>query len=219
MEITTATSCVVTNFVLFFFRTSRGYTYAKVPTKRMLRSPSRSLIRAPWTMTPAPSDSYLDATMAPSRGIYSPSLTENGDPTTYFTPVIDSTWMPPNVNDHYPQSNDPMMTPSASDYPNNSIVVAVLIALICILFLILIFVTVPPILHIIKRKMPVPQARIDRRYATIDGWLIRKVRNYYSFSECPLQLLLIQYSNTPFCLCRCANSLYEFVHPTESTAS
>ena len=32
--------------------------------------------------------------------------------------------------------NDPMMTPSASDYPNNSIVVAVLIALVCILFLI-----------------------------------------------------------------------------------
>ena len=157
----------------------------------MLRSPSRSLIRAPWTMTPAPS-------------IYSPSSTENNVPTTYFTPVADSTWIPPNVNDVYPQSNDPMMSPSASDYPNNSIVVAVLVALICILFLILIFVTVPPILHIIKRKMPVPQARIDRRYATIDGWLIRKVRKYCSFSECPFlhsfDQYLYGYPHTPFSL-------------------
>jgi hypothetical protein len=138
----------------------------------MLRSPSHAVIQAPHAVR----DTYLDATMAPSASTHPPSLSESVAPPTYFTPVADLSWRPPSVNDHYPYSNDPMMTPSASDYPNNSIVVAVLIALVCILFLILIFVTVPPILHIIKRKIPVPQARIDRRYATIDGWLIRKVR-------------------------------------------
>ena len=145
----------------------------------MLRSPSHAVIRAPHAVR----NTYLDATMAPSAGTHPPSLSGSVAPPTYFTPVADLSWRPPSVNDHYPYSNDPMMTPSASDYPNNSIVVAVLIALVCILFLILVFVTVPPILHIIKRKIPVPQARIDRRYATIDGWLIRKVRKNKLLSE------------------------------------
>ena len=56
------------------------------------------------------------------------------------------------------------------------VVVAILIALIVMLSMVLASVTVPPLLHMIRRKIPVPQARIDRRYATIDGWLIIKVR-------------------------------------------
>lgn len=58
----------------------------------------------------------------------------------------------------------------------NMAVVSILIALIAMLCLILMFVTIPPLIHMIKRRMPVPQAKIDRRYATIDGWLITKVR-------------------------------------------
>jgi len=55
------------------------------------------------------------------------------------------------------------------------VVVSILIALISLLCIILAFVTIPPVMHMIRRKMPIPQARIDRRYATIDGWLITKV--------------------------------------------
>lgn len=58
----------------------------------------------------------------------------------------------------------------------NMIVIGILIALIIILCLILGMVTIPPILAMIQRRIPVPQKRIDRRYATIDGWLITKVR-------------------------------------------
>ena len=66
--------------------------------------------------------------------------------------------------------------PSPSPPEQNMVVVAILIALIVMLSMVLASVTVPPLLHMIRRKIPVPQARIDRRYATIDGWLIIKVR-------------------------------------------
>lgn len=57
---------------------------------------------------------------------------------------------------------------------HNVVIVAILITLICVLCIILVFVTVPPLLHMIRRRIPIPQAKIDRRYATIDGWLITK---------------------------------------------
>jgi hypothetical protein len=58
---------------------------------------------------------------------------------------------------------------------SNMIVVGVLIGLICILLIILAWVTIPPIVQMIRRKIPVSQKRIDRRYATIEGWIITKV--------------------------------------------
>ena len=57
----------------------------------------------------------------------------------------------------------------------NMIIVSILIGLICVLCIILGFVTIPPLIIFIQRRLPVPQKRIDRRYATIDGWLITKV--------------------------------------------
>jgi CBS domain containing-hemolysin-like protein len=62
-----------------------------------------------------------------------------------------------------------------STRPHNIIVVGVLIGFIILLFLILTFVTLPPLYACIRRKIPVSQRRIDRRYATIEGWLISKV--------------------------------------------
>lgn len=68
------------------------------------------------------------------------------------------------------------LAPSFQEHPEqNMAVVGVLIALICVLIVILFVVTIPPLLHMIRRKMPIPKARIDRRYATIDAWLVRKV--------------------------------------------
>jgi hypothetical protein len=63
----------------------------------------------------------------------------------------------------------------SSTKPHNMMVVGVLIGLIILLCIILTFVTMPPFLAWMRRKMPVSQRRIDRRYATIEGWLISKV--------------------------------------------
>jgi hypothetical protein len=93
----------------------------------------------------------------PSQGYYNPDLTNEDDPASVM-----------------------MMTAPE----HNVVVVGVLIALIIILCLILGCVTIPPIIALIQRQLPVPQARIDRRFATIDGWLITKVRKFESRRDC-----------------------------------
>lgn len=57
----------------------------------------------------------------------------------------------------------------------NMAVVATLVGLIIILCIILGFVTLPPFIHMVRRKMPVSQKRIEKRFATIDNWLVTKV--------------------------------------------
>jgi hypothetical protein len=57
----------------------------------------------------------------------------------------------------------------------NWAVVGVLIALIIMLWLILGAMLCYPIMRFIRRKMPVSKRRINRRYETIEGWLITKV--------------------------------------------
>ncbi|CAJ1968611.1 unnamed protein product [Cylindrotheca closterium] len=56
----------------------------------------------------------------------------------------------------------------------NMAIVGVLIGLITFLSFVLVWIMFPPLMDLIRRKMPVSQKRIDRRYATIDGWLISK---------------------------------------------
>jgi hypothetical protein len=63
------------------------------------------------------------------------------------------------------------------------IVVGVLIALIILLCLILGFLTVPTLINFFRRRIPVSQKRIDRRYETIDTWLVTKVSTYKAFME------------------------------------
>ena len=101
----------------------------------------------------------------------SPSLAPVGSPEGYG---IDT--RPPSYFDIF---NDEMYNNQDSiviAHPEqNMAVVATLVALILILCVILGFVALPPFVHIIRRKMPVSQARINKRYATVDGWLITKV--------------------------------------------
>ena len=59
----------------------------------------------------------------------------------------------------------------------NWIVVGVLIALIIMLWLILGGMLCYPIMRFIQRRIPVSKRRINRRYETIEGWLITKVRH------------------------------------------
>lgn len=58
---------------------------------------------------------------------------------------------------------------------NHTIVVGILVGLIILLCLILGFLTLPAVVNYFRRHIPVSQERIDRRYATIDGWLVTKV--------------------------------------------
>lgn len=64
----------------------------------------------------------------------------------------------------------------AGESQHNMVVVGILVGLIVVLCLILGFVAIPPIFGYIQSRMPVSPKRIERRYATIDGWLITKVR-------------------------------------------
>lgn len=137
-----------------------------------MSSPSSSVTRSPWSFVHVlPSDyngqSDNNDTAVPGGDNYYTNAPQNysGHPSAYFD--SDETF--------WDSSNSTQFNTDAH-YPNNAAVVAVLIALICILCLILVTVTVPPIVHMIRRKLPISQARMDRRFATIDGWLIRKVR-------------------------------------------
>ena len=82
--------------------------------------------------------------------------------------------LPPAWDNRIPSHNNEQYTPHFPEA--NMIIVGVLIALIVVLGMVLGVVTIPPLIHFFRRKIPVSQKRIDRRYATIDGWLITKVR-------------------------------------------
>lgn len=86
----------------------------------------------------------------------------------------DSTFVPADILEWETYPPNPQDTAFQPPPQQNMVIVAILITLICVLCIILFFVTVPPLLHMIRRRIPVPQARINRRYATIDGWLITK---------------------------------------------
>jgi len=84
------------------------------------------------------------------------------------------------------------------------IIVGILIVLLVFLGVVLAWIALPPILDYIRRKMPVSQKRIDRRYVTIDSWLISKrVRPH---DEC-CDMLIAQLSVDPQKYCQpCTNS-------------
>jgi hypothetical protein len=96
---------------------------------------------------------------------YPPNTTTSYDDPEYYDPEY-----------YTPNDNNTMDGSSNYVAQHNMIVVGILIGLIVVLCMILGFVALPPIIAMIQRKMPIPQKRIDRRYATIDGWLITKVR-------------------------------------------
>jgi hypothetical protein len=83
----------------------------------------------------------------------------------------------PSLNTHGGITYDTIDDMDADFVPQRSMmIIGILIALIVLLCLILGLVIIPPLLATLQRKLPVSKKRISRRYATIDGWLITKVR-------------------------------------------
>jgi hypothetical protein len=58
----------------------------------------------------------------------------------------------------------------------NKVVVSILIGLVVVLTLFFIVMISPPLSRCILRHTPVSDKRIERRYETIEGWIISKVR-------------------------------------------
>jgi hypothetical protein len=77
---------------------------------------------------------------------------------------------------HHHQNNNRvlMLGMDPGTPPGDMIIVGILIGLIIFLTLLLARVALPPLMAWIRRKLPVSPKRIERRYATIDGWLISK---------------------------------------------
>lgn len=58
----------------------------------------------------------------------------------------------------------------------NWVLTGVLIGLITVFIILVCYLTVPVLYPFFREKMPVPKERLRRRYETIEGWLISKVR-------------------------------------------
>jgi hypothetical protein len=119
---------------------------------------------------------------------------------------INSTSAPtPSISHSDSNNNSNMMSEPAS---SNMVIVGILIGFIIFLCLVLAWVALPPIIGYIRKKMPVSQKRISRRYATVDGWLISKVSRRLS-GRCfytPHQLIIssgctLLCSKSYFCSC------------------
>jgi hypothetical protein len=52
------------------------------------------------------------------------------------------------------------------------ILTGLLMGLVAIFTITLCYLTLPPLLQWIRRKIPVSDARVQRRYETVEGWLI-----------------------------------------------
>jgi hypothetical protein len=111
----------------------------------------------------------------------------------------------PSISHSDPNNNSNIMSEPASE---NMVIVGILIGFIIFLCLVLAWVALPPIIGYIRKKMPVSQKRINRRYVTVDGWLISKVsrRLSASYSYIPHQLIIssgctLLCSKSYFCTC------------------
>jgi hypothetical protein len=77
---------------------------------------------------------------------------------------------------------DPAFSPTPSPIPEaicceqNNVVVSILIGFIVVLTLFFIVLLSTPLKRCIRQHTPVSDKRIERRYETIEGWIISKVR-------------------------------------------
>jgi hypothetical protein len=81
-------------------------------------------------------------------------------------------------NDTTKSSTDdanPVFVTNNKDAQIHSIVVGLLIGIILFLSVALLFLIGPPMLRFVRSKIPVSQKRMNRRYETIERWLISKV--------------------------------------------
>jgi len=67
-------------------------------------------------------------------------------------------------------------TTKSSVAEENMVIIGVLVGLVVLLFAVFTIIVGPPLIQYIKRKIPDDPKKIQRRYETIEGWLISKVR-------------------------------------------
>jgi hypothetical protein len=78
---------------------------------------------------------------------------------------------------------------ASSNHPN-MVLTGVLMGLVTVFTIALCYLTIPSLLQWIRQKIPVSKARVQRRYETVEGWLISKVRTYKIGASCCLALLI-----------------------------
>jgi len=86
-----------------------------------------------------------------------------------------------NINNYHQQQQQ------QQDEQRNWVIVAILIVIIVVLWLVLGMMLYVPLARYLRRRMPVSQARIHRRYETIEGWLITKLVQSHDRTCCELQ--------------------------------
>lgn len=65
----------------------------------------------------------------------------------------------------------------------NMLLTGILMGLVIIFSITLCYMTLPTLIRWVRKKVPVSEARVQRRYETVEGWLISKVRCYFETSD------------------------------------
>jgi hypothetical protein len=72
-------------------------------------------------------------------------------------------------------NNDTMIDPSISTNDPSLIITGFMMGLVAVFSFLLCYMLLPLFLQWVRRKIPVTTAQVNRRYETIEGWLITKV--------------------------------------------
>ena len=87
-----------------------------------------------------------------------------------------ATTSPASVSPPSPGVSQYDFTDHSTSSTTSTVLVAVLIALIFLFVVVLVYLLIPLVVQRIQTKIASSQRRIRRRYETIEGWLISKVR-------------------------------------------
>jgi hypothetical protein len=75
--------------------------------------------------------------------------------------------------------NDMQRSPTRFDSEDRRMLVTgILVAIMIVLSILLCYLVVPLICDYLRAKIPVSESRKERRYQTIEGWLVSKVRQH-----------------------------------------
>jgi hypothetical protein len=66
---------------------------------------------------------------------------------------------------------------AATSSDPNMVLTGIMMGLVILFSLMLCCLTLPPLIYWLRRRIPVSTAQIQRRFETIEGWLITKVRH------------------------------------------
>lgn len=86
----------------------------------------------------------------------------------------------PSLHQHtQTDSTAPPPSPFVLDDDRRMLVTGILIAIMVVLSLLLCYLVTPLLMEFLRAKIPESKARTERRYQTIEGWLVTKVRRFH----------------------------------------